>query len=82
MEKQGSLKGYTYDVSDDSVSGYTKVVLDEIGKAQSAFTWWEATMNSETSTVAQENVQTLLNGDMTALEYMESIQDAHDMSAL
>lgn len=82
MEVQGSLKGYTYDVSDDAVTGYTKIVLDEIGKAKSAFTWWEATMNSETSTVAQENVQTLLNGDMTAQEYMQSIQDAHDMSAL
>lgn len=80
MTEQGSLKGYTYNVDEGDMTGYTKLVLDEIGKAKTACTWWEATMNSETSTVAQENVQTLLNGDMTAQEYMQSIQDAHDMS--
>lgn len=80
MEKQGSLKGYTYDVKADSMSGYTQIVLEEIGKAKSACTWFEATMNSEVSTVAQENVQTLLNGDMTAEEYMQSIQEAYEMS--
>ncbi|HOO27283.1 MAG TPA: extracellular solute-binding protein, partial [Lachnospiraceae bacterium] len=73
MEEQGTVKGYTYDVEPKNNSGYTQLVLDEIDKATSAFTWYEATMGSEVSTVAQENVQTLLNGDMTAEEYMQSI---------
>lgn len=81
MTEQGSLKGYTYTVDEGEMTGYTKLVLDEIAKAETACTWYEATMGSETGTVAQENVQTLLNGDMTAEEYMQSIQDAHDMSA-
>lgn len=81
MSVLGSLKGYTYTVDPGDVSGYTQNLLDEIGKSTSAFTWYEATMGSEVSTVTQENVQTLLNGDMTALEYMQSIQDAHDMAA-
>ena len=37
-------------------------------------------MNAEVSSIAQENVQPLLNGDMTGQEYMQSIQDAYDMS--
>lgn len=79
MEMQGSVKGYNY-TSEGDISGYTQMVIEKINSAQSAFTWYEATMGSETSTVAQENVQTLLTGDMTAEEYMQSIQDAYDMS--
>lgn len=80
MKLQGSVKGYNYDESLAEVSGYTQLVLDHINSAKSAFTWYESAMGSEVSTVAQENVQTLLTGDITAEEYMQSIQDAYDMS--
>jgi len=80
MELQGSVKGYNYDVDVDGVSAYTQLVLDTINSAQSAFTWYEATMNSEVSTVAQEGVQPLLTGESTAEEYMKSIQEAHELS--
>lgn len=80
METQGSIKGYNYSASSDEVSGYTQLVLDEIGKAQSAFTWFEATMSSEVSSVAQEQVQALMTSDITPEEYMQLIQDASDLS--
>lgn len=80
MKLQGTVKGYNYDAASSSVTGYTQMVLDNINSAKSAFTWYEATMGSEVSTVAQENVQTLLTGDMSAEEYMQSIQDAFDLS--
>lgn len=80
MNVQGSVKGYTYTADDSQMSGYTKLVLDKINSAKTAFTWYESKMNSETSTVAQENVQTLINGDMTPEDYMQSIQDAYDSS--
>ncbi len=80
MSVQGSVKGYTYTVPEGDMSGYTKLVLEKINSATSAFAWYEAKMNSETSTVAQENVQTLINKDMTPQEYMQSIQDAYDAS--
>lgn len=79
MSQYGAVKGYKYDVEGD-LSTYTQIVADELGKVTQAGTWFEAAMNSETSTVAQENVQTLLNNDMTAKEYMQSIQDAYDGS--
>lgn len=82
MEKQGSIKGYTYTTQPTDMTGYTKLVLDEIGKAKSAFTWYEATMDSEVSDAAQQNVQTLLSGEMTPQDYMQAIQDAHDMSGM
>ena len=80
MEMQGSVKGYTYSASTDDMSGYTQIVLDELDKAQSAFTWFEATMVSEVSSVAQEQVQALMTGDITPEEYMQLIQDAHDLA--
>ncbi len=81
METQGSIKGYTYSAQASDMSGYTQLVLDEIGKAQSAFTWYEATMGSEVSDAAQNNVQMLFSGEMTPEDYMQSIQDAADMAA-
>ncbi|MCR5716555.1 MAG: hypothetical protein K6G23_06905, partial [Lachnospiraceae bacterium] len=81
MQEQGSVKGYTYTVDAGDVSAYTQLVLDKLTEAQGAFTWYEATMGSEMSDAAQQNVQPLLSGEMTPEEYMQSIQDAYDMSA-
>jgi raffinose/stachyose/melibiose transport system substrate-binding protein len=81
MSQFGAVKGYKYDVEGD-LSTYSQIVADELAKVTKASTWFEASMNSEVSTVAQENVQTLINGDMTAQEYMQSIQAAPDMSDL
>lgn len=78
METEGTVKGYTYKTQASDMSGYTKLVLDEIDKAQSAFTWYEATMDTEVSRTAQENVQLLLTGDMNGEEYMASIQEVAD----
>lgn len=80
MTVQGAVKGYNYTVDDSNVSGYTQLVLEKINSAKSGFAWYEAKMASELSTVAQENVQTLINGDMTPEEYMQSIQDIYDMN--
>ena len=79
MEELGSVKGYVYDVEADDMDDYTKLVLAEIDKAPEGFAWWEAKMPSEISKTAQENVQALLNGEMTGEEYMQSIQDVYDL---
>lgn len=80
METQGVIKGYDYTASSDGVSAYTQIVLDELGKAKSAFTWFEATMASEVSSVAQEQVQSLMTSDITPEQYMQLIQDANDLA--
>lgn len=80
MEELGTVKGYTYTTEAEDMDSYTKLVLDEIDKSTEGFAWWEAKMDAELSKTAQENVQPLLNGDMTAEEYMSSIQDVYDMN--
>ena len=79
MSEQGAVKGFTYDVTGE-VSPYTQLVLDEIGKASEGFTWYEATMGSAVSSEAQANVKLLLSGEMSAQDYMQSIQDVYDMT--
>lgn len=79
MTQFGAVKGYKYDVAGD-LSTYSQIVADELGKVTKASTWFEAAMNSETSTVAQDYVQTLINGEITPEEYMQYIQDAYDGS--
>lgn len=78
MSELGSVKGYEYDVDTSDANYYTQIVLDEIDKATEGFAWFEAQMPTQVSTIAQENVQTLLNNDMTGEEYMQSIQDVYE----
>lgn len=82
MSTQGTVKGYNYTTTNDSIPHYTQLVLDEIDKAKSAFTWFEATMGSEVSTVTQNNVQPLVTNDITAMEYMKKIQTAAELQNL
>ncbi len=79
MTQYGAVKGYKY-TTEGTLSNYSQIVADQLAIVTKATTWFEASMNSETSTIAQQNVQTLVNGDMTAQEYMQSIQDAFDSS--
>lgn len=79
MNEMGTVKGYTYEMAAEDMDPYTSLVLGEIDKSTEGFAWWEAKMVSEVSLTAQENVQPLLNGEMTGEEYMQSIQDVHDL---
>lgn len=78
MNELATVKGYTYSVQAEDMDPYTLMVLDAINEATEGFGWWEAKMTSEVSKTAQENVQPLLNGDMTGEEYMQSIQDVFE----
>lgn len=80
MNELSTVKGYTYTVEAEDMDPYTQLVLDEINKSTEGFAWWEAKMPSEISKTAQENVQPLLNGEMTGEEYMQSIQDVYDLN--
>lgn len=78
--EQGQIKGYTYTAELEDIDPLNQMVNEVIESCTNPGTWWEAMMNNETKTAAQDNAQTLINGDMTAKEYMQSIQDAYDSS--
>jgi raffinose/stachyose/melibiose transport system substrate-binding protein len=78
IQNQGTLRGYAIDEYPENLGTYSKLVLEEIEKATGSATWWEAAMDSKLSQIAQENVQSLMNGDMTPEEYAQSLQDVWD----
>ncbi|MDY3918740.1 MAG: extracellular solute-binding protein [Candidatus Limivivens sp.] len=78
MTEQGSFRGYVISEMPEDASNYTKLVAEELGKATGSSGWFEAAMDSELSQIAQENVQSLMNGDMTPEEYVQSLQDIYD----
>lgn len=78
MNEFGALKGYVVNEYPEDVGGYTKMVADEMNKVTGTGNWFEALMGSELSTVVQENVQSLINGDMSAEEYCEQMKDTYE----
>lgn len=78
MDAQGSFRGYTISEMPSDISGYTQLVSDELNKVTGTSAWFEAAMDSELSQIAQENVQSLMNGDMTPEDYTQSLQDIWD----
>ncbi len=78
MSNFGALKGYVVDetVSADMPS-YTKMIAEEMNKVTGTGNWFEALMTSELSAMAQQNVQSLINGDMTAEEYCEQLEECY-----
>ena len=80
MKEMGALKGYVISEYPEDMSKYSILVSEEMGKVTASSTWFEAAMDSELSTVAQRNVQTLMNGEMTAEEYCQAMQDVWEMS--
>lgn len=75
IQEQGTLRGYVINEYPENLSTYSQMVADEIKKSTGSATWFEAAMDSELSQIAQENVQSLMNGDMTPEEYTQSLQD-------
>ncbi len=80
INEMGSLKGFTITNYPEQMSKYSVLVAEEMKKVTATSTWFEAAMDSEMSTVAQQNVQSLMNGDMTAQEYAQALQDIYDAS--
>ena len=56
------------------------MIADEMNKVTGTGNWFEALMTSELSTVVQENVQSLMNGDMSAEEYCEQMKDTYELT--
>lgn len=80
MSEYQSVRGYTYETASEDISGITQTIIDAIAAAESSTAWWEAYMNDETKAAAQDNIQSVLNGDMDGAAYMDSIAEAYMIS--
>lgn len=74
MSETGSFKGYKINNMPKDMKPYTKIVSQELGKAKGSTLWFEASFDSKTSSQAQDNIQALFNGEMTAEQYMGALE--------
>lgn len=74
MNKTGSFKGYKINKMPDNIPSYTKIVGDQLKAAKGSTLWFEATFDTKTSTIAQDNIQPLVNGEMTPADYMGQLE--------
>lgn len=80
MTNYKTVKGYTYKVDDSKLSPTLQTVMKAVNSEKSSTAWWEAYMNDQTKAAAQDNIQSVLNGDLDGQGYCKSIQEAHDLS--
>jgi raffinose/stachyose/melibiose transport system substrate-binding protein len=78
MNNFGTFKGYKINKMPETLPSYTKIVGDALSSAKGAFLWFESKMDSETSTLAQDNISLLYSGEMTPAEYMNQLQISTD----
>jgi len=77
MTDYGALKGYKVTTTNANLSGYTKLIQAELKKVKNAGLWFEASFDSKTSQVAQDDIQSLFMGSMTPEQYWKDIDQAN-----
>ncbi|NLX78027.1 MAG: extracellular solute-binding protein [Clostridiaceae bacterium] len=75
MQETGAFKGFSISKMPEDTTYYTQLVAEHLAKAQGAFLWFEAKMDSETSTIAQQSISLLYTGEITAEDYMRLLEE-------
>jgi raffinose/stachyose/melibiose transport system substrate-binding protein len=76
MSTYGSFKGYKIKNMPSDMPSYTKLVGEQLALAKGSTLWFEASFDTKTSKIAQDNIQPLVNGEMTPKDYMAQIEAA------
>lgn len=80
MSNFQTLTGFNYTANSDKLNSVTKLVIEKVNNEKNSTAWWEAYMDDQTKSTAQNNVQSVLNGEMNGETYCKSIQEAYDLS--
>jgi raffinose/stachyose/melibiose transport system substrate-binding protein len=73
MTDYGALKGYKITKARTDLPTYTKLIQNEFKKVKTAGLWFEASFDSKTSQVAQDDIQALFIGALTPEQYWKDI---------
>jgi raffinose/stachyose/melibiose transport system substrate-binding protein len=77
MADYGALKGYKITKARTDLPTYTKLIQNEFKKVKTAGLWFEASFDSKTSQVAQDDIQALFIGSITPEQYWKDIDSAN-----
>ena len=72
----GSISGFKVTKSPKNLPILTKLTQQRLNKAKNAYLWFEGKLSSKASSVATDNMQLLVTGDMTPETYMTELQAA------
>ena len=78
MSELGLITGFRVEQMPAEIQPLTQMTVEEIDKVENGAPWFEARFNAKTQSVATDNVQLLIMGDMTPEEYMTELQKALD----
>lgn len=73
MAQQGVYKGFKINNMPSDVSGYTKLVGEQLDKVQGPSLWFEGSFDDQTTKIAEDSVQTLLLGTTSPSDYFKNI---------
>ncbi|MFD9399310.1 ABC transporter substrate-binding protein [Streptomyces sp. NPDC060011] len=76
LKDQGSISGFKANTPVKDANEVTAKVRTTIGESQQNVLWFEALFSTKATTVSQTNAASLINGSMSAQQFMQTVQDA------
>ncbi len=76
LTDNGQISGFKVAKLPANLPALTKATLAKLGAAKNAYLWFEAKFSNKASSVAADNVQLLVTGDMTPENYLAELQKA------
>lgn len=73
LEETGMITGFKTDETESDTDHLTSLVQEKIEEADDPALWFEGRFNEDQKLTAEENAQLLIEGDMSAEEYLEAL---------
>jgi raffinose/stachyose/melibiose transport system substrate-binding protein len=74
LADNGQISGFKVGKTPANLPALTKLTIDKLEAAKKGYLWFEGKMSPKASSVASDNVQLLLTGDMSPETYMAELQ--------
>jgi raffinose/stachyose/melibiose transport system substrate-binding protein len=76
MKQKGQITGFKVHKFPKNLSPATKMVVKQLATAKSPVLWFEALFSAKATTVSQQNAAPLVTGQMSAKDFMNTVQQA------
>ncbi|OIJ64384.1 ABC transporter substrate-binding protein [Streptomyces mangrovisoli] len=76
LKDQGAISGFKVNSSVTDANAVTSQVRSTISDSKQNVLWFEALFSTKATTVSQTNAASLVNGTMSAQQFMQTVQDA------
>lgn len=78
LSSAGVISGFTVDEEVEDLPASTQMIQEQVSEVSETVLWFEALMDSKSTSLAQSNMSLLVSGQMSAEEYMSQLQQSID----